>query len=370
MKKDPNVIICPVCGRAADRQFGFCPWCGKEFEPVRHCPNCGAEIDGEDLFCSKCGAKCGDADEPAPHAEAEAPAEPPKPVDPRLTLTFICADCREKLTGITGESCPRCGGTNLKSICRSCGSLNDSGEEICLKCGKPIIDQPKVVDPRLTLTFICADCREKSTGITGESCPHCGSKKLKSVCQNCGSLNDSGEEICLKCGKPVIAPPKPSGGNIRTVRIPEKPYCEKKERDLSEKAEKLRKEMISMLCVAGALLFVTALCLSVKELGRTDFGEFFQYFAWQIIAWSLLGIIGAIVVLGYGLKTDLYQAQMIDGIVNLISGAAIVIITIARWDKGGDPGMMNPFVLGVGILAIIFAGYKLYKANKENGSDN
>ncbi len=52
-------LHCPYCGRELERDFSFCPDCGRDASQVKHCENCGHEqflpSDQESIFCLNCG---------------------------------------------------------------------------------------------------------------------------------------------------------------------------------------------------------------------------------------------------------------------------------------------------------------------------
>jgi hypothetical protein len=56
---ESTVFHCPYCGRELERDFSFCPECGRDASQVQHCKNCRHEQflppDQETVYCLYCG---------------------------------------------------------------------------------------------------------------------------------------------------------------------------------------------------------------------------------------------------------------------------------------------------------------------------
>jgi DNA-directed RNA polymerase subunit RPC12/RpoP len=54
----PPVIKCPSCGREAQKEWAFCPYCESKLEILKPtCTSCGKEIKPDYVACPFCGAK-------------------------------------------------------------------------------------------------------------------------------------------------------------------------------------------------------------------------------------------------------------------------------------------------------------------------
>ncbi len=51
------VMHCQECGKKAEENFQFCPFCGKKLIKPKICSNCGAKLKENFMFCPECGKK-------------------------------------------------------------------------------------------------------------------------------------------------------------------------------------------------------------------------------------------------------------------------------------------------------------------------
>ncbi len=51
------VMHCQECGKKAEENFQFCPFCGKKLIKPKICSNCGAKLKEIFMFCPECGKK-------------------------------------------------------------------------------------------------------------------------------------------------------------------------------------------------------------------------------------------------------------------------------------------------------------------------
>jgi uncharacterized membrane protein YvbJ len=89
------VMHCQECGKKAEGNFQFCPFCGKKLIKPKICSNCGAKLKEKFMFCPECGKKWGSSEKhliPKPKkAEKTMPSKKAnsKAASSKMSLCFL-----------------------------------------------------------------------------------------------------------------------------------------------------------------------------------------------------------------------------------------------------------------------------------------
>lgn len=89
------VMHCQECGKKAEENFQFCPFCGKKLIKPKICSNCGAKLKENFMFCPECGKKWSSSEKhlipkskktekPTPSKKAKS-----KAASPKMSLKFL-----------------------------------------------------------------------------------------------------------------------------------------------------------------------------------------------------------------------------------------------------------------------------------------
>ncbi|MBQ2724006.1 MAG: zinc ribbon domain-containing protein [Clostridia bacterium] len=220
--------VCKNCGEVNDSQTQFCINCGHSEFLERNdavCPNCKEGVSLEAIFCPNCGHKLlnvetiKDTNEVVPVNQDDWKKSAVSVKDAlsqfydnnqQMVLdtreTFNCPNCFKEIPVATAY-CPSCG-TPVSSVVEH----KVVKRKVCIHCGTP---NPLTV-PYCSYCFASlADCQTQDFQLTFEE--HFfddgvvrravyqseESKKLV-VCANCGTLNDTQQDFCIKCGLKLV----------------------------------------------------------------------------------------------------------------------------------------------------------------------
>ncbi len=252
--------ICKICGERNPAENNFCQNCGgKEFElpltPEVKCPRCGAKCDSLYTHCTNCGCEL--------NTPQTVVAEPVLPSfgggvaaqsatqtvsTPPVTDTFSCPFCGGQVC-IQDVFCPECGKDmsqyNLhkvvkRKICPFCGRPNQMTDTYCNYCFYPLADADTddfQLDYKQTTDQIKHAYLQSPTSAR------------KTICSNCGTLNDEDRQFCVKCGlKLTVDVPKVYCFVCGQENKPDAVYCTSCRHPLSPNLAKKMEEGWQCAC--------------------------------------------------------------------------------------------------------------------------
>ncbi len=214
--------ICKNCGELNTSDSQFCSNCGSTalvFKEEIACPNCGATNDSASLHCIACGAELNHVAQSVVGLEngqsllnGETPLDNANDIQSVSKSTIIpmaetasCPNCGAQVA-ITEIYCSHCG-ANVASlhqhrvvsrkICPVCGTPNDINSKYCSYCYAGL-SEAKIEDFQVVRDSVAVD--DTSVELTRLE----GLDGKKSVCPNCGALNEVDELFCQNCGLKIV----------------------------------------------------------------------------------------------------------------------------------------------------------------------
>lgn len=237
--------VCTVCGKKVRTESQFCSNCGASmvsFAKIKAeaespdgkasvaydvvCPSCKAHLRAGTTTCDFCGqpipvesliqqepAKDGSWDSDAVSLKQSLSElydrKNERIIDTRETV--FCPNCHSELA-ITTAFCPHCGTAVtqavdhkvvIRKICSQCGTPNALTTPYCSYCFSSLADTE---EQEFQLSF---EDVLLSKGTVKRAVYQSNQSKKLLVCGNCGTLNNTDAEFCVKCGlKLAIEEPK------------------------------------------------------------------------------------------------------------------------------------------------------------------
>lgn len=225
--------VCKNCGEVNDNQTQFCINCGQDVFIERQdatCPSCKESVPLEAVFCPNCGQKLlnvetisqdqdvvslqplGDVQEDWKSGAVSVKEALSQLYDDNNQMvldtreTFNCPNCMSELP-LSSAFCTVCG-TPVSSviehkvvkrkICSHCGTPNSLTTPYCSYCFASLADC-QMQDFQLAFEEHFFD-----DGVVKRAVYQSEESKKLAVCSNCGALNDTQQDFCIRCGLKLV----------------------------------------------------------------------------------------------------------------------------------------------------------------------